>query len=89
MYGGIKTNQVSVDTTAGGTLIAAARPGRGSITVINEGTTVVRIGDLGLTTSTGAYLAGVAGASITLSTQAAIYGITGSGSETVSYIESY
>lgn len=88
MYGGIRTGQVSVDNTSGGVLIAAARSGRGSITIINGGTTDVFIGDSGLTIGTGALLVGVKGASITISSQAAIYGIAGS-AQTVSYLEAY
>jgi hypothetical protein len=83
----IASAQVSVGTTA--TSISAARTGRRSITIINEGTTVVRLGASGVTTSTGAYLAGVAGASITLETEAAVYGIVGSGTAAVSVIENY
>lgn len=83
----LATAQVSVTTSA--TQIAASRAGRRSITIINEGTTVVRLGVSGVTTGTGAYLAGVAGASVTLETEAAVYGIVGSGTQTVSCIENY
>jgi hypothetical protein len=85
----IATAQVSVDTTSGGTLLAAERAGRASITIINHGNTPVYVGLPGLTTSTGALLNGAAGASLTLGTQAAIYGIVGTGSQTVSVIEAY
>ncbi|MDE1902157.1 MAG: hypothetical protein KGI37_11060, partial [Alphaproteobacteria bacterium] len=90
----INTNQVSVAATAGGTLIVAARTGvagtgRVSATVCNTGTTAVYIGNTGLTTSTGQYLAGVAGACLTLNTTAAIYGIVATGTETVAYSETY
>jgi hypothetical protein len=90
----IATNQVSVATTAGGTQIVAARTGvagtgRVSVTVCNTGTTAVYLGASGLTTSTGQYLAGIAGACATFNTTAAIYGIVGSGTETVAYSETY
>ncbi len=85
----IATAQVSVDTTSGGKLIAAQRTGRQSITITNAGTTIVYIGNSGLTTGTGEYLAGVAGASITLLTTAAIYGIVGSSTQTVTVREEY
>lgn len=90
----INTNQVSVAATAGGTLIVAARTGvagtgRVSATVCNTGTTAVYIGNTGLTTATGQYLAGVAGACLTLNTTAAIYGIVATGTETVAYSETY
>ena len=90
-YGGgtIATGQVSVATTAGGTLICAARATRRSITIVNLGTTDVYIGASGLTTSTGLLLLGAKGAAITLETAAEIYGIVGSGTQSVSYIEEY
>ena len=90
-YGGgtLAHNQVSVDTTVGGTLICAARSTRRRISIINLGTTDIYIGNTGLTTSTGVLLLGVKGAAVTLETTAAIYGITGSGSQSVAYIEEY
>lgn len=89
MAGGFKTAQVTVATTANGTLLAAARPGRHAVTIINHGTTIVYVGDLGLTTSTGAYLAGVAGASITIPADTAVYGIVGTGTQAVSVLETF
>lgn len=86
--GGFKTAQVSIDTTSGGVVVAAARPGRSAVTVINHGTTACYLGHPGLTTSTGAFLPGVLGASITIATQDAVYGIS-AGTQTVSVIESY
>lgn len=85
----IATGQASVGTTIGGTLIAAEREGRGAITIVNGGTTDVFVGLAGLTASNGVLLAGVKGQTLTLRTQAAIYGIVGSGSETVSFVEEY
>ena len=87
--GKIATAQVTVATTAGGTLIAAARPGRNAITVVNEGTTVVRLGTEGVTTATGALLPGVAGASFTLPFQGDLYGIVAAGTQLVSVVETY
>jgi len=88
MYGGISNGQVTVAATA--TLIAAARPGRGAVTIVNHGTTNVFIGgDPNVTALNGVKLVGVDGASITLSAQSAIYGITASGSQIVSYVEAY
>lgn len=88
------TNQVSVLTSA--TLIVAARTGaqgvgRKSVTVINKtGSDGVCIGNTGsLTTSTGACLPAVVGSSATLDTQAAIYGIVGTTTQIVSYVETY
>ena len=83
------SSQVSVDTTSGGKLIAAVRTGRGAITIINTGPIAVYIGPSGVTTSTGTLLPGIAGASITIPTTAAVYGIVSSGSQTVSVLETY
>lgn len=83
----ILTGQVSVAATAGGTLIAPARADRKRLTIINGATADVFIGPSGLTISTGALLAGVKGQNIVLETNAAVYGIVGTGTETVSFIE--
>ena len=84
--------QVSVGATS--TLIAAARTGvsgtgRVAITVVNAGTTPVYLGGSGVTTSTGALLPGVLGATVTINTTAAIYGIVTTGSEAVTEFETY
>lgn len=89
VYDSIATNQVSVDNTAGGTQIVAARAGRQSVVIINHGTTDVYVGATGLTTSTGALLPGVKGAALTITGEAAVFGIVATGSQTVSYVESY
>lgn len=83
----LATGQVSVGNTA--TLIAAARAGRKSITIINAGTTDVYLGASGVATGTGLLLYGQKGAGITIDGGAAVYGIVASGSQTVSYLESY
>lgn len=84
--------QVSVGT--GATLIAAARTGavgtgRVSITVTNTSTTPVYLGGSGVTTSTGQLLPGILGASVTINTTAAVYGIVGTGTETVTEFETF
>lgn len=84
--------QVSVGTSA--TLLAAARTGaqgtgRKTVCVTQVGTTVVYLGGSGVTTSTGDYLAGAAGTGKCWDTQAALYGIVGSGTQTVSVTETY
>jgi hypothetical protein len=89
MAGGFAVARVSVGTTAGGTLLAAARPGRVAVTIINEGTADVRLGNAGVTTSIGALLTGLKGASVTIPTSDAVYAIVGSGTQNVSVIESY
>jgi hypothetical protein len=83
----IATAQVSVGTTA--TQIAALRAGRGSVTIENEGTTAVRIGIAGVTTGNGFLLPGVVGASLTLQTTAAVFGIVAAGTQTVSVLETF
>ncbi len=82
-------NPVSVSTTA--TLVVAARTGRSSITIENEGTTPVYIGNSASVTPTTSrvLLPGSVGASITLNYTGAVYGITASGSQTVSEYELY
>lgn len=79
-------NQVTIATTA--TQIVPAHT-RGSVTFINHGTTDVFIGGSGVTILNGGLLPGVKGASFTLNNSAAIYGIVGSGTQIVSYVESY
>lgn len=81
------TAQVSVAATA--TLVCAARADRSSVTVESHGGADVFIGDANVTTSSGALVPGAAGASITLPTTAAIYGIVAAGTQTVSVIETF
>lgn len=85
MAGGYNTGQATVGTSA--TLIAAARPGRKDIVIINHSTVDVYVGGAGVTTSTGALLIGVKGAGLTITTEGPVYGIVGSGTEPVSYVE--
>lgn len=84
----LATAQVSVTTTVGGTQILAARTGiagtgRVSATVCNTSTTDVWLGPSGVTVGNGQLLVGIKGACATINTTAAIFGIVGSGSETV------
>lgn len=81
----IAHNQVSVGS--GGSLIVAERSGRSSVLIVNHGTTVVYLGGQNVNVTTGLYLAGVAGASVSIPGGAAIYGKAASGSQTVSYME--
>lgn len=85
MAGGYNTGQETVATTA--TVIAPARPGRKTITIANSGTTDVYIGGAAVTTSTGFLLTGTKGAGFTVDTEAAVYGIVGSGTQVVSFLE--
>lgn len=81
------TGQVTVATTA--TQIVAARTGRSSVTIVNDGTVDVFLGGSTVTTTTGELLAGVKGQTLTLNTSAAVYGIVATGTETVTYVENY
>lgn len=80
------TSQVTV--TGSATLIMAARAGRNSATIINNSTTPVYIGNVGVTTGNGVKIAGQDGASLTLPFSGAIYGISG-GSAAISAVETY
>ena len=81
------TNQVSITNAA--TAIVAARAGRRAVMIINHGATDVSIGGASVTTSNGLLLTGTAGAAVSIPTTAAVYGIVGTGTQTVSYIEVY
>jgi hypothetical protein len=87
------TGQVSVASTA--TQIAASRTGppgtgRGKIDIVNLSTVDIYIGNSSaVTASTGILLTGTKGALITLQTTSAIFGISASGTNTVSYNESF
>lgn len=83
----IATGQVTIANTA--TLIASSRAGRRSITIVNEGTSVVRIGTASVTTGNGVYLPNVIGATITLDGGAAVSGIVASGTNPISFVESF
>lgn len=85
--GSIATSQASVASTA--TLVAAARAGRNAVTVENLGTVAVYIGGAGVTTSTGFLLPGVVGASVTIPTSAAVYGVDATGTQAVAVLETY
>jgi len=85
MAGGYNTGQATVATTA--TVIAPARPGRKTITIVNGGTTDVYVGGAAVTTSTGFLLTGTKGAGFTVDTEGPVYGIVGSGTQAVSYLE--
>ncbi len=82
-----RTSQVSVASTAGGTQLVGADSARSGVLIINTGTTVVYLGGSGVTTSTGVFLAGSAGAAVAFATTAPIFGITASGNQTVSILE--
>jgi len=76
--------QVAVTTSA--TLVAAARPARKSITLTPTAATVYYVGNTGVTTANGLYVA--AGGSVTLATTAAIYAV-GASAVTITYAETF
>lgn len=82
----LATGQVSVTTSS--TLVAAARSGRGKITVSIGAANTCAFGNTGVTTTTGFPLAPTVGASLTLDTSAALYAVC-SATTTVSFIEQY
>lgn len=85
----LTTGQVTVATTAGGTLIVPARAGRSGVIITQVGTTDVYLGNSGVTTATGQLLAGTKGTSVTLAFTGAVYGITASGTQSVTFTEIY
>ena len=80
-------NQATVGTSA--TPIVPANPNRKAATIVLKGTAPVEtfIGGAGVTTANGCPVPAIAGASITIETGAAIYGIVAAGSQVVGYIE--
>jgi hypothetical protein len=83
----VVSGQVSVGTTA--TQIVAARAGRHRVTISSTGGAVLFVGPSGVTIANGVYIANAAGSAITLETAAAVFGVIGTGTMTVSYIEEF
>ena len=81
-------SQVSVAATAT-SLIAARSGGRNAVIITNMSTTPVFLGGSGVTAATGGYLAGIVGATKVLPYNGAIYGITATGTASVSVEEIY
>jgi len=81
----VASGSVTATTAAG--LIVAARAGRSSVMIVNEGATDVRLGPSGVTAATGALLAGGKGNSVSIEGAAAVYGIVAAGTQVVSYLE--
>lgn len=69
----IATSQTTVGT--GNTQIVSARSGRMAVTIENLGTGAFYVGVTGVTTANGYLVPGVLGASVTIPTQAAVFGI--------------
>lgn len=81
----LNTSQISVGSTS--TLIIAANANRKRLVLINMGTTNVFIGNIGVTIGTGQLLLGIAGYVIPLYFTGAVYGIVGTGTQTIAYLE--
>lgn len=79
--------QITVGTAA--TLIVPARAGRNSVTITNMGTTQFFLGNSNVTTANGFPVPGAVGASMTIPTSAAVYGIVGASTQAVGYLETY
>lgn len=80
-----RTGQVTISTTA--TLIAAARPERTSVTLVNGGATDVFIGGPAVTITTGVLLVGTKGTQLPLYGGESVYGVVGTGTAVVSFVE--
>lgn len=81
----LNTAQVSVANVA--TLILASNANRKKLLLVNNGSTSVYIGNSGVTTTTGQLLLGMAGYPLPIYFTGAVYGISSSGSQTISYHE--
>lgn len=81
------TNQVTVAATA--TLIAASRPGRRQVVIVQLGATDVYLGGSAVSTTTGLLLTGTKGTTITIETTGAIYGIVAAATQAVSVAETF
>lgn len=76
--------QVSVDNTAGGTVVVAADTGTVMVQITNQGSVACYVGQGTVSAANGFYLA--PGESIALPTQTAIKAITASSSTTIGYL---
>jgi hypothetical protein len=85
----IAHGQVTVDTTAGGVQLVAARASRRAVTIVNLGPTDVYLGAGAVTTANGLLLLGTKGAALTLLTAAQVKAVVGAGSQAVAYLEEY
>jgi len=83
--GVLNTNQVTIANTP--TLIVAANANRKRLVLVNMGTTNVYFGGAAVSSATGQFLVGVAGYPLPVYYTGAVYGITASGSQVISYQE--
>lgn len=80
------TNQIAVGTSA--TQVVAARAGRMAVTITMLGAGDLYLGAAAVTIANGTLLLGTKGSSVTIPTQAAVFGI-GAAGQSVSFIETF
>lgn len=85
----IANTQVTVDTTAGGVALVAARATRRCVTFVNNGAVDVFLGTGTVSAANGFLLVGTKGAAVTMCVTAAVKAITASGSVAVGVLEEY
>ncbi len=87
MASSFNTNQVTVQSTSA-TLIVAKNTGRKAVVITNLGTVAVYIGpNASVTTSNGQLLPGVVGASLSIPSTSAVWGIAASSTQAVSFLD--
>lgn len=75
---------------AAATQIVPARAGRQSVVISNiTGTQPVYLGASGVTVSSGLFVAGAVGATVTIQTSGAIFATSPTAAQTLSYLENY
>lgn len=83
------TNQATANTGTANQIVAA-RAGRAAVTITNlTGAQQVFVGNAGVTVATGQLIPATVGASITIPTQAAIFGISATAAQTVTILETF
>lgn len=87
----LSTAQANSSTSpAAATLIVPARAGRQSVVISNiTGTQPVYLGANGVLVTTGLFVAGAVGASVSIPTAAAVYATSPTAAQTLSYMETY
>lgn len=87
----VSTNQAASSVSpAAAAQIVAARAGRQSVVISNiTGTQPVYLGASGVTVTTGLFVAGAVGATVTIQTAGAIFATSPTAAQTLSYLENY
>lgn len=88
MSSSFATNQVTVQSTSA-TKIVAQNTGRKTVLITNLGSVAIYLGpNSNVTTTTGQLLPGTAGASISIPSTSAVWGIAASATQAVSFLDS-